>query len=184
MSDTGRVCDEDANCTNPNLHIHVHTGYVGKSVTITNFGGNTYSLPVRADPVPAHVRDFARVNGDAIPDAELHADEPAYRNCGPHCCADPATCRVQDANVACPAGADPNPHFTCTKCVCGADLHPGHACPAPIPYTAQSDPRPCRNCAASNDIDSNATGYVVLTDSDGHRHAYRETGEAVYKPKR
>lgn len=117
MSDTGRVCDEDANCTNPNFHIHVHTGYVGKSVTITNFGGNTYSLPVRAEPVPAHAIEFARVNGDAIPDAELHAEEPSHEYTGPvtHAVSpaaepyrDPRGCRQCDADKT---YRDDNPHI-------------------------------------------------------------------------
>lgn len=119
MSDTGRVCDEDANCTDPNFHIHTYTGYIGKSVTITNLGGNTYSLPFRTEPVPAvrypyRPSDNGGGNINGIPDAELHADEPSHEYTGPITHAvtpadepyrDPRGCRQCSAAHGAPADA-------------------------------------------------------------------------------
>lgn len=134
--------------------------------------GDSDPLPIRAEPMPAHAIEFARVNGDAIPDAELHADEPA----------DLAS---RDGHAVARSGTDRQPDSN--HCRCGAPAHPYHCCRLPgaetITDQTEPDSRPCRQCAAAKRNDGN-TYLVFLEDNDGHRHAYYPEGGAIEKPER
>lgn len=148
----------------------IRWSYSYKNPDCEGYGHNARALS-KAAVLNAAAVEFARVNGDAIPDAELH-EYPVVRN----------VCSVIHADGVCP-GYTYGPAVE--KCHCGADLHTGHVCAEPVTVTAPgySDRRPCAACAGYQNAAFSRSGqpYDTISYSVGniiHWHSYppREYG--------